>query len=66
MKPDLRISIKNFRRQKNLKVLLARTPFGGEQFFVRMNGGPWPKSGQPVSITRVTTALRKALVRSGG
>jgi len=31
MKPDWRISIKDFRRQKNLKVLLTRTPFGGKQ-----------------------------------
>ena len=66
MKPDLRISIKDFRRQKNLKVVLTRTPFGGKQFFVRMNGERWPASGQPVSLTRVVTALRKALVKAQG
>lgn len=64
MKPDLRISIKDFRRQKNLKVLLTRTPFGTRQFFVRMNGEEWPASGKPVSLTRVVTALRKALVKA--
>ncbi|MFN3408722.1 MAG: hypothetical protein ACK45B_06995 [Limisphaerales bacterium] len=64
MKPDLRISIKDFRRQKNLKVLLTRTPFGTRQFFVRMNGEKWPASGKPVSLTRVVTALRKALVKA--
>ena len=62
MKPDLRISIKDFRRQKNLKVLLTRPPFAPRQFFVRMNGERWPASGQPVSLTRVVTALREALV----
>jgi len=61
MKPDLRISIKDFRRRKNLKVRLTRTPFGGKQFFVRRNGERWPAAGQPVSLTRVMTALRKAL-----
>lgn len=65
MKADLRISIKDFHRGKTLKVLLARTPFGPRQFFVRMNGARWPATGQPVSLTRVLTALRKALVKSG-
>lgn len=64
MKADLRISIKDFRRQKNLKVLLVRTPFGPRQYFVRMNGARWPASGRPVSLTRVFTALRKALVQA--
>jgi hypothetical protein len=76
MKPDLRISIKDFRREKNLKVLLTRTPFGSRQFFVRMtrlrsastrqDGERWPATGQPVSLTRVVTAWRKALVKSCG
>ena len=64
MKADLQISIKDYRRGKNLKVLLLRTPFGPRQYFVRMNGAPWPAGGQPVSLTRVLTALRKALVKS--
>ncbi len=51
-------------RNKSLKVLLARVPFGTRQFFVRMNGQPWPKDGKPASMTRVMTALRKALVKS--
>jgi len=66
MKADLRISIKDYRRGKNLKVLLLRVPFGPRQFFVRMNGERWPADGKPVSVTRVMTALRKALVRADG
>ncbi|MEY4916665.1 MAG: hypothetical protein RL616_578 [Verrucomicrobiota bacterium] len=66
MKTDLRISIKDYSRNKNLKVQLARVPFTpARQFWVRMNGQPWPKSGQPVSLTRVMTALRKSLVKAG-
>ena len=66
MQPDLRISVKDYRRQKNLKVLLVRVPFAPRRFWVRMNGRPWPKDARPVSLTRVVTALRKALVRAGG
>jgi hypothetical protein len=62
MKADLRISIKDYRRNKSLKVQLVQVPFGQRQFWVRMAGKPWPAPGQPVSITRVTTALRKALM----
>jgi hypothetical protein len=65
MKPDLRISVKDFRRNKNLKIQLVRVPFSGSrQFWVKMNGQPWPKSGHPVSITRLMTALRKSLVKA--
>jgi len=65
MKADLRISVKDFRRDKNLKIQLVRVPFSGNrQFWVRMNGAPWPNSGQPVSITRLMTALRKSLVKA--
>ncbi len=64
MKPDLRISIKDFRRAKNLKVTLSRAPFGTRQYFVRMNGARWPASGRPVSLTRLLTALRKSLVQT--
>jgi len=32
MKPDLRISIKDYEHAKNLKVLLTRVPFGSRQF----------------------------------
>ena len=66
MKADLRISIKDYRRKKNLKILLFRPPFPGRQFLVRMNGEPWPAGGGPVSLTRLVTALRKALVRADG
>jgi hypothetical protein len=64
MQADLRISVKDNRRGKNLKILLFRTPFPTRQFFVRMNGEPWPKDGHPVSLTRLLTGLRKALVKA--
>jgi hypothetical protein len=65
MKADLRISIKDYRRNKNLKILLNRTPFPCRQFFVRMNGSPWPKDGRPASLTKLLTGIRKALVKIG-
>jgi hypothetical protein len=65
MKADLRISIKDYRRNKNLKILLCRTPFTYRQFFVRMNGSPWPKDGRPVSLTKLLASIRKALVKAG-
>ena len=64
MKADLRISIKDYHRKKNLKILLFRPPFPGRQFLVQMNGVPWPASGKPVSLTRLVTALRKSLVKA--
>jgi len=65
MIPNLRISIKDYRRNKNLKIQLARPYSTSRQFWVRMNGVPWPKDGRPVSITRLLlTALRKSLVKS--
>jgi hypothetical protein len=65
MKADLRISIKDFQRNKNLKIQLARVPFASSrQFWVRMNGERWPKDGRPVSLTRLLTAVRKSLVKS--
>jgi hypothetical protein len=65
MKADLRISIKDFHRNKNLKIQLTRVYFArNRQFLVRMNGEPWPNDGRPVSLTRLLTALRKSLVKS--
>ena len=64
MKSDLRISVKDQRRNKTLKIELVRVPFGTRQFWVRMNGERWPKDARPVSLTRVLTELRKALVKS--
>ena len=65
IKPDLRISVKDYRRSKSLKIHLAEVNFSkNRQFFVRMNGQPWPAKGRPVSITKVFTALRKAVVKS--
>jgi hypothetical protein len=66
MKADLRISIKDYRRNVNLKILLLRTPFTTRQFFVRMNGKPWPQGGSPVSLTRLMAGLRKSLVKASG
>jgi len=66
MKADLRISIKDYKRNKNLKIQLVRVPFSAaRQFWVRMNGLPWPKDARPVSLTRLLTALRKSLVKAG-
>jgi hypothetical protein len=65
MKADRRISIKDYHRNKSLKVRRFRAPFPCWQFLVRMNGAPWPAGGGPVSLTRLVTALRKALVRAG-
>jgi hypothetical protein len=62
MKADLRISIKDDRRNKRLKVLLFRTPWP-RQFFVRMNGERWPKGKGTASLSRVFAALRKGVVR---
>jgi hypothetical protein len=62
MKADLRISIKDYRRDKSLKVLLFRAPWP-HQFFVRMNGQPWPKGKGMASLSRVFSALRKGVVR---
>ncbi|MFO1477403.1 MAG: hypothetical protein U1F98_12205 [Verrucomicrobiota bacterium] len=64
MKPDLRISIKDYRRGKNLKILLFHLYAGSRQFWVRMNGAPWPKQPRPVSITRLLASLRKALTKT--
>jgi hypothetical protein len=65
MKADLRISIKDYHRKKNLKILLLRPPFPCRQFLVRMNGAPWPTGDGPVPLIRLVTALRKSLVRAG-
>jgi len=65
MKADLRISVKDCHRNKNLKILLQRAAFSHCQFYVRMNGSPWPKDGRPVSLTKLLASLRKALVKAG-
>jgi hypothetical protein len=65
MKADLRISVKDSRRSKSLKVHLAQVNFSQcPEFFVRMNGQPWLSDGRPVSITKVFAALRQAVVKS--
>lgn len=66
-KPDLRVSVKDYRRDKRLKMLRAEVPFASSrQFWLTMNGQRWPASGRPVSLTRVLTGLRQALVRAQG
>ena len=46
MKSDLRISVKDYRRGKTLKIQLAQVNFSSSrQFFERMNGAPWPTDG---------------------
>jgi hypothetical protein len=65
MKAELRISIKDYHRNKNLKVLLFRPPYPSRGFLVQMNGQWWPAAGGPVSVTRLVAALRKSLVRAG-
>jgi hypothetical protein len=65
MKADLRISIKDYHRNKNLKIQLSRVRFAkNRQFFVKMNGKQWPNDGRPVSLTHLLTAVRKSLVKS--
>ena len=63
-KADLRISIKDYRRNKNLKILLFRPPFPSRGYYVRMGGKVWPGDGGPVCLTRLVAALRRALVRA--
>jgi hypothetical protein len=43
MKSDLRVSVKDYPRNKNPKIRLSRVPFSRRQFWVRMNGSGWPK-----------------------
>jgi hypothetical protein len=64
MKADLRISIRDYHRNKNLKILLFRPPFASRQFLVRMNGVPWPAEGRGVCLTRLLAALRRSLVKA--
>ena len=64
IKADLRIAIKDYRPNEKLKILLFRTPFATRQYYVRMNGAPWPKDRRAVSLTRLLAGMRKALVRA--
>ena len=66
MKTALRISIKDYRRNKSLKALLYRTPWPKEvqSAECRMqNGERWPKGVGTASLSRVFSALRKGVVR---
>jgi hypothetical protein len=65
MKADLRVSIKDYRQNKKLKILLFRTPFATRHYYVRMNAVAWPKDLRAASLTRLLTGVRKALVRAG-
>ena len=64
MKADLRISVKDFGRDKNLKLLRFRVLHAGRQFWVRRNGAPWPADGRPVSLSKLFAALHQAVVRA--
>ena len=66
MKADLRISVKDYRRNKNLKIQLHAVRFDPQRYFVKMNGERWPGDGRPLSVTRLMTALRKSLLRAKG
>lgn len=55
--------MKEYHRNKNLKILLFRLPYPCRRSFVRMNNQPWPRTGLPVSLTRLVAGLRKALVK---
>jgi hypothetical protein len=45
IKADLRISVKDYRRNKNFKILIQSATFSHRQFYVRMNGAPNPGDG---------------------
>jgi hypothetical protein len=61
MKADLRISIKDYHRNKNLRILLFRPPFSSRGFMARMNGRVWPGSARPVCLTLLLTAVPPSL-----
>jgi hypothetical protein len=64
IKSDLRISVKDYRRNKNLKIPLQRATFTHRQFQVSMNDSPWKKDGRPVSPAKLFTSLGKPIVKS--
>jgi hypothetical protein len=64
MKAELRISIKDYHRNKSVKILLFRPPFPCRGFMVEMNGERWPKRGGTVCLSRLMAAVRKSLVRA--
>ena len=53
MRAEQRISIKDYRQIKNLKILLFRTPFAPRQYWVRMHEAAWPKNRRAVSLTQL-------------
>ena len=66
MKAGLRISIKDYHRNKNLKILLFRPPFQCRGFPVRMNpdaSGQADGLGGTVGLSRLLAAVRKSLVK---
>jgi len=53
MKSGWRISVKDYRHSNTPKIQPAQVNVcSSRQFFVKMNGGPWPTNGRPVPITR--------------
>jgi hypothetical protein len=43
----------------------VRVPFGTRQFWVRLNGQPWPKDARPVSLKLEATAYDDEDVDAG-
>ena len=62
MKSDLRISVKDYRRNKNLKILLVRADFTHRQFFVRKelvkSAGSTPASHPSDQTNRLLNPLK--------
>src|ERR1039457_7233678 len=66
MKADLRISIKDYRRNKSLKIQLRAVPFAAaRQFGVRMNGRRSADCPNPQRVARQTRLEKSHVVRSG-
>jgi hypothetical protein len=64
MKAELRISIKDYHRTKNLNILLVRPLFPSRQFQVWMKGEQRPVRARAVSVTRLVAAVGRALVKA--
>jgi hypothetical protein len=63
MKADLRISIKDYCRNKSLEVLVYGAPFPPRGYLVTLSGRHWRTRPETVGLTRVLAALKRALVR---
>jgi hypothetical protein len=60
MKYDIRISVKDHRRRKNLKLQMAQLSYSSSrQFSAKMNGSLWPSDGRPGLSTEDLRAVRR-------